>query len=70
LNELVHRLQQDHGLTVVFISHELSVVYRYAANVLCLGRPEACIGPPRTILTPDLLHEMYGRPVSYHVHDH
>ena len=70
LNELVRRLQQDQGLTVVFISHELSVVYRYATNVLCLSRPQACMGPPRTILTPDLLHEMYGTPVDYHVHDH
>jgi zinc transport system ATP-binding protein len=70
LNELVRRLQRDQGLTVLFISHELTVVYRYATNVLCLSRARACIGPPRTILTPDLLHEMYGTPVDYHVHDH
>lgn len=70
LNELVRRLQQDQGLTVLFISHELSVVYRYARDVLCLARTRACIGPPRTILTPDLLHEMYGTAVDYHVHDH
>jgi zinc transport system ATP-binding protein len=70
LNELVHRLQRDHGLTVLFISHELSVVYRYATDVLCLARDRAWMGPPRTILTPDLLHEMYGTPMDYHVHDH
>jgi zinc transport system ATP-binding protein len=70
LNELVRRLQQDQGLTVLFISHELSVVYRYANNVLCLSRDRVCVGPPRTVLTPDLLHEMYGAPVDYHVHDH
>jgi zinc transport system ATP-binding protein len=70
LNELVHRLQQDHRLTVLFISHELTVVYRYATAVLCLGRGVACMGPPRTILTPDLLREMYGNPMEFHVHDH
>lgn len=70
LNELVRRLQRDQGLTVVFISHELSVVYRYATNVLCLSRPQAYVGPPRTILTPQLLHEIYGMPLDYHVHDH
>ena len=69
LNELVRRLARDHGLTVLFISHELTVVYRYATNVLCLSRARACIGPPRTILTTDLLHEMYGTAVEYHVHD-
>ena len=70
LNELIRRLQEKQGLTVLFISHELSVVYRYATNVLCLSQARACFGPPRTILTPDLLHEVYGTHVDYHVHDH
>lgn len=68
LNELVSGLQRDQGLTVLFISHELSVVYRYAANVLCLSGDRTCIGPPRTILTPDLLHEIYGTAMDFHVH--
>jgi zinc transport system ATP-binding protein len=69
LNELVRRLQQEQGLTVLFISHDLSVVYRYATDVLCLSRGQACMGSARTILTPDLLQAMYGMPVGYHVHD-
>jgi zinc transport system ATP-binding protein len=68
LNELVHRLQVEQGLTVLFISHELTVVYRYATNVLCLSRVRACLGPPRTILTPDLLEQIYGTQVNYHTH--
>jgi zinc transport system ATP-binding protein len=69
LNELIRRLQRDQGLTVLFISHELSVVSRYANNVLCLSRERVCIGPPRAVLTPDLLQELYGAPMDYHVHD-
>jgi zinc transport system ATP-binding protein len=69
LNELIHRLQEERSLTVLFISHELTVVYQYATNVLCLGRKRVCFGPPRKILTPDLLCEIYGAPVDYHVHD-
>lgn len=69
LNELMHRLQSREGLTVLFISHELSVVMRYASNVLCLSRDRVCVGPVRTVLTPELLQEMYGAPVEYHVHD-
>lgn len=34
LNELVLHLQKEQCLTVLFISHELSVVYQYATNVL------------------------------------
>jgi zinc transport system ATP-binding protein len=69
LNELVRRLQQDEGLTILFISHELSVVFRYANSVLCLGRERAYVGPPKTILTPELLQEVYGTEAAYHVHE-
>jgi len=70
LNELVHHLQAKQGLSVLFISHELSVVYQYATNVLCLGSGHAYVGPPRKILTPDRLSEIYGGGVDYHIHDH
>jgi len=68
LNELVVRVQKEHRLTVLLISHDLSVVYRYATNVLCLTRERAWFGAPRQILTPELLHEIYGTPVDFHVH--
>jgi zinc transport system ATP-binding protein len=68
LNELVRRVQEENRLTVLLISHDLSVVYGHATNVLCLSRDRAWFGPPRTILTPELLHEVYGTPVGYHVH--
>jgi zinc transport system ATP-binding protein len=70
LNDLAHRLQEEHGLTVLLISHELSVVYQYATHVLCLGRGEAHLGRPETILTPERLREMYGAAVAFHVHGH
>jgi zinc transport system ATP-binding protein len=69
LNQLIHRLQEDHGLTVVLVSHDLSVVYQYATTVLCLGSEHHWLGPPREILTPDRLHELYGMPVAFHVHE-
>jgi zinc transport system ATP-binding protein len=70
MNELIHRLQEERSLTVLFISHELSVVYQYATNVLCLGRKRAtCFGTPKKVLTPELLAEVYATPMGYHVHD-
>ena len=68
LTELVRTLQAEHELTVLSISHDLSVVYRSASNVLCLSRDRSCIGPPRKILTPALLEEIYGTEVEFHVH--
>jgi zinc transport system ATP-binding protein len=69
LNELVRRLQVETGLTVLSISHELSVVMRSATNVLCLGHARAWFGAPRQILTPETLQAAYGTPLEFHVHD-
>ena len=71
LSETVHDIQRQHGLTLLLISHDLSVVDRYATEVLCLGRGPACFGPPEEMLTHERLSELYGVPPRYHVHhDH
>jgi zinc transport system ATP-binding protein len=70
LNELVQRLQRERDLTVLQISHDLSVVNRYATMVVCLSRDRICVGRPREILTPDLLQQLYGAPLAFHVHEH
>lgn len=69
LNEALRRLQQEEAMTVMLISHDLSVVYRYATNVLCLSRDRVNFGPPRTILTPETLYQLYGTAMGFHVHD-
>ena len=68
LYETIHRVKQEHGLTLLLISHELSLVYRYATRVLCLGRGRAWLGPPTEVLTPQTLEELYGGPMKHHVH--
>lgn len=68
LYETIQRLKAKHGLTLLLISHELSLVYRYATKVLCLGRGRSWLGPPTEILTPQMLAELYGSPMRYHVH--
>ncbi len=69
LYEMIHRVQQAHGLTLLLISHELSVVYRHATNVLCLSRGRRCFGPPSEVLTPAAIEQLYGAPLRYHRHD-
>jgi zinc transport system ATP-binding protein len=69
LYEMIHRIQEAEGLTLLLISHELSIVYRYAENVLCLGREQPCFGPPKEILTPATIEQVYGTAPKYHHHD-
>lgn len=68
LYQMIHRVQRSEGLTLLFISHELNIVYRYATNVLCLGQEARCFGPPEEILTPERIQQVYGEPLSYHHH--
>jgi zinc transport system ATP-binding protein len=68
LHEFIHRLQRERGLTIMLISHELTIVAGHATDVLCLGGQRAWFGPPRE-LTDKVLQEMYGVPLAFHVHE-
>jgi zinc transport system ATP-binding protein len=68
LYAMIDRLQQQQGLTLMLISHELNIVYRYATSVLCLSRGRGFQGPPLEILTPERLQEVYGTPMKFHYH--
>jgi zinc transport system ATP-binding protein len=69
LTEMVERLQREEGVTVLSISHDLTVVHRYADSVLCLSRTHTCFGNPAKVLTPEMLSDVYGAPVGLHVHN-
>jgi zinc transport system ATP-binding protein len=69
LNDVLHRLQRERGLTIMLISHELTVVHAYATDVLCLGERQSHFGPP-AMLTPDLLRHLYNESVVGHAHGH
>lgn len=68
LNETVLRLQRE-GVTVLMVSHDLSVVHRFATHVLCITRDHGCLGVPGGVLTPEMLSEVYGEPVGFFRHD-
>lgn len=65
---LIHRVQTERGTTVLLISHDLSVVYRYAQNVLCINKSIVCQGSPVEVLNPDALAVLYGD-TGYYRHD-
>jgi len=70
--EQLHSLQKDKSMTILLVSHDLSVVYRYANMVLCLSKGKPCMGPPKEILTPAMLQDLYAAPSQYyqHIHEH
>jgi len=70
--ELLEKLRVERNLTVLMVSHDLSVVYQRATKVLCVSKGKPCFGAPREILTPETLAEVYSvTPKFYrHLHDH
>jgi ABC-type Mn2+/Zn2+ transport system ATPase subunit len=62
---LIHQMQKKLGITVLLISHDLNVVYRYAEEVLCLNHKMICSGPPRQVLHPEELARLYGGGAFY-----
>lgn len=67
---LLYELYQKLGLTIVLVSHELSVVYRFATKVVCLNKNLICQGVPQEVLTPENLKELYGHHTSGYKHAH
>jgi zinc transport system ATP-binding protein len=62
---LLRRLQKERQTTILLISHELNIVYRYADQVLCLNRQMVCHGKPRDVLNPDDLTRLFGESSFY-----
>ena len=66
---LLHKLQDERGMTVLIISHDLNIVYRYADKVLCLNKEGLCFGEPKKALTSEQIERLYGESAFYH-HQH
>lgn len=67
---VLHRLRETAGLTLLLISHELSLIDSRVDQVLCLGTGgRAWVGPPERVMTPERLREAYGAPLGVHRHD-
>lgn len=55
--ELVRSL----GVTTVVVLHDLNLAARYCDELVLLDRGRVtCVGPPRTVLTPEVLEPVYG----------
>jgi zinc transport system ATP-binding protein len=66
--ELLYRIKEEQGITVVLVSHDLSVVYQYATTVVCIGKGKPCFGPPKEVLTPEALEALYSAPPRFYQH--
>ena len=67
---LLKKLHTERGMTMLLISHDLNIVYKYANNVLCLNKEMICYGIPSAVLDPTSLAKVYGEETGFYNHDH
>ena len=68
--DLIASIQSRHHLSVILVSHDLSMVYRHASWVYALNGVICCEGPPDTVMNADSLKQAYGIHVSPYHHHH
>jgi zinc transport system ATP-binding protein len=67
--DILEALQKERNLTVVLISHDLSVVSNHAEQVICLNRTVRCSGG-LSVLSEENLLKTYGLHIQIYPHTH
>ena len=67
---LLKKLNNERAMTILLISHDLHIVYKYANTVLCLNKEKICFGPPSDVLDPQALIKLYGGEAAFYAHEH
>jgi iron complex transport system ATP-binding protein len=63
--DVVAKLNEDHGVTVVAAMHDLNLAARYFDRLVVLHRQSLVAdGPPVCVLRSELLEKVYGGPVE------
>jgi ABC-type Mn2+/Zn2+ transport system ATPase subunit len=66
--DILEHLRSDRGMAVLMVSHDISVVYRFASRVVCINRRLMCQGRPGDILNDETLERLYGHATAVYEH--
>jgi zinc transport system ATP-binding protein len=69
--DLLSRLNRETGVTILLVSHDVSMVSQRAHHVLCLkdGRIQ-CQGPPSDTLRQEVVRQTFGAEAGFFSHSH
>ena len=66
---LLEKLKKERNLTILLVTHDLSIVYKLATNCLCLNKKILCYSAPKE-LTSERISELYGGKIKFYQHSH
>jgi zinc transport system ATP-binding protein len=67
---LLEKINAESGVTILMISHDIDVVYRYASQVICLNKTLVCLGKPLDVLTKETIEKTFSTHYGIYHHQH
>jgi len=68
--KLLSKLEKERDLTIIFVTHDLSLIHKLADTVLCLNKKMICYGTPDEIDASGVIKKLYGDEVKFYKHQH
>lgn len=70
-HEVVHLLNDlnREGMAVVLSTHDINGLAAHLPRIACVNRTLLADGPPRAVLTPEVLEQTYGAPMEVLEHE-
>ena len=68
--DLIAEVQRQNKLTVILVSHDLSMVYSHASRVYALNGVICCEGAPAEVMNAESLKQAYGLHATPYAHHH
>ncbi|MGC9058289.1 MAG: metal ABC transporter ATP-binding protein [Candidatus Nanoarchaeia archaeon] len=65
----LEKLRKEKNLTILLVTHDLSVVYKFASSCLCLNKRMLCFGKAKN-LDAQTLAKLYGGKIKIYEHRH
>ncbi len=66
--ELIRKMRGNIEMSVIIVSHDLSMVTSYTDHVVCINRRVVCQGAADDILTPKNIEETFGSYIGMYRH--
>ncbi len=57
--ELVNKVRDEYATSIVFVSHEIDLVYRFADKVVAINKEIISIGSPEELLNSEKMEDIY-----------
>ncbi len=67
--DIIDHQYKVHNVSVVMISHEINMVYKYANQIICLNKELVCSGSPEN-LNHEVLDKLYSEDMHLRGHKH